>query len=207
MSLKAGLFLAALILTRSSHSEERLRYRYNGLDVQATYARGVEATRLVGTFIETTPRGLGRNPGSWRTQGSWRQLAVIDEGISRVLQVRGEGEALEAIASALDTTQLPHREDPAPLWLPPASVLTSEVQFLRPTASTQWVFRSAWNPESLATWLRMSARVRGWTLASSGSRDDLHLTRAAERLRVHLLPQSSAPLSGSVIVMTRWGAL
>lgn len=184
---------------------ERLRYRFNGLDVDATYARGPEASALVTQFLELAPRSPGGGASAWTTQGSWRQIASLDGRASRVLQVRGEGAGLEAIASTLDTRQEPHREGAAPLWLPPASMLTSQVEFLHPSASTQWVFRSPWHPEALTSWLRLSARLRGWRAGVASSRD-LQLSRAAERLMVTVMPRDPVDARGSVVVMTTWRA-
>lgn len=184
---------------------EALRYRLNGLEVEATYARGPEAQGLVASFIEALPRdGSPARPG-WTTHGSWRQIGLVEGRISRVLQVRGEGAELEAVTSALDTEQSPHPERPAPLGSPPASVLTTRLQFLHPTASLQWVYRSAWQVQSVATWLRLAAGVRGWNVETSPTPGDLRMSRRGDRLQVQVLPEARSS-GGSIVVMTSWNS-
>lgn len=204
--MKAWLVLLLAACSSMSRSAEALRYRLNGLEVEATYARGVEARSLVARFVESLPiQDAERAPG-WVVNGSWRQIGRIEGSISHVLQVRGEGQGFEAITSALDTSQLPSPEPRAPFGLPPVSTLASQVQFLRPTASSQWVYRSAWRPRAIAAWLRLSAGVRGWHVDAPGGDSELQLSRLDERVAVQVLPEERSRGGGSVVVMTAWRA-
>ena len=199
----AGLLLAGLVCGTPCVAAEQLRYRYNGLSVEATVARGVEGRSLAARFLDRVPSDAMQGAPAWQTQGPWRQIAVMDAGVSRVLQMRGEGDALEVIASALDTRQAPQGIRAAPLWLPPTALLASQVQFMRPTPSSQWIYRSSWQPAALLTWLRVSAGLRGWHIDAGATPADLQLSRGTERLIVVVAPDATrlAP-RGSVVVMT-----
>jgi len=187
----------------SSRAGEQLRYRYNGLLVDATVARGEEGRSLVTRFLALAPRDEHRRPLAWETQGPWRQVSVMDGSWSRVLQVRGEGEDLEVISSTLDTRQSPQPDARPPLWLPPGSVQTSQIQFVMPTRSEQWIYRTTWQAEALAQWLRMSARLRGWDLETAAGAAELHFRRDGQHLNVTIVPPSREA-RGAGVVMTAW---
>ena len=197
--------LASLAACFDARAAEQLLFWQNGVEVQAVYARGTEAPALITKHLAATQRAADGTPAAWTSHDDWRVLAGVEGTVSRVLQVRGEGDALEAISSELDTRRPVRPHTPPPLWLPPASLVTSDVQFSRPSASRQWVSRSAWSIASTASWLRLSARIQGWAVEPRSAPFSLLLSRQRERLGVVLLPRDGGP-SGSIAVLTSWSS-
>lgn len=197
--------VASLAACFDACAAEQLHFWQNGVEVHAAYARGAEASGLIAKHLATAQLAADGTPSAWTSHEAWRVLAGVDGSVSRVLQVRGEGEDLEAISSELDTRRAVRPPTSPPLWLPPAAIVTSEVQFPAPTPSRQWVSRSAWSVASTASWLRISARIQGWAIEPRGSPFALLLSRGQERLGVVLLPRDGGA-NGSIAVLTSWGS-
>jgi hypothetical protein len=194
--------IACLAASGCAQATETLHFWQNGLEIHASYAQGAEAAGLITATLAA--RRSAASSAAWTLQDGWRVLSGVDGGVSRVLQVRGEGDALEAISSELDTRRAPRPRASPPIWLPPASVITSDVEFLQP-ASRQWIARTAWSASSVASWLRLSARILGWEVEASSAPFAVQLKRQHQRLGVVLLPHSK-DASGSIVVLTRWSS-
>jgi hypothetical protein len=185
---------------------ESTRYRINGVEMRVDYAHGTDASRLIARHMAARPRAADQSPARWFRQGSWQQIASIEGHLSTVLQVRGQGADTEAIRSTIDVRRPVHRPTAPPLWLPPTTELTSEVETLEPDASRQWLARSTWTATAAQTWLRLSARMQGWSVAEVAP-ESLQLQKGAERLRVDVIPTDGSRERGSTTVITQWSAL
>jgi hypothetical protein len=203
MKLVAVLLLA-LLRTPEARCVEVLEYRLNGVEIKAVYGRGTEARGLVDRFVAASPLGADGAPARWATHEGWRLMNALDGTISRVLQVRGEGSRLEAISSELDARRVPRRPLPAPLWLPPSTVITTAIEMKTPSPSRQWVARSPWSARGLTGWLRVAARLAGWSEVPSGMPSQLLLQRADEQVGIAVLPGKGGGDRGSVAVLTSW---
>jgi hypothetical protein len=178
---------------------EPMRLRVGGVEMQARHARGAEAIEMIRAHLASHPLAVDGTPARWTAQSGWRVLASREGGISRVLQVRGEGDDTEAVLSTLDPRQ-PRRDPPrAPLWLPPGTRVTGQVEALDAAPSRQWIARSTWSTSGLRRWLDLAMRGQGW----EGEGLELR-SRGSERLHVVVLPAPPGA-KGSVAVITTWG--
>src|SRR5437762_1626201 len=105
--MKRAACFASLAACTSPGAAEQLQFRQNGLEVHATYARGVDAPELIARHLATPRRAPDGRPAAWISHEDWRVPATMDGDTSRVLQVRGEGNELEAISAELDARQSP----------------------------------------------------------------------------------------------------
>lgn len=199
--LMTGLGICAPFAVATS--ADSTSYRINGVEVCVDYARGTDASRLIARHLASSPKSADRSPAQWTRRGNWREMASVEGHLSTVLQVRGDGAGTEAIRSTLDLRRTVRHPIGPPLWLPPATEITSSVETLGSDASSQWLARSSWTPAATRTWLRLAARMQGWSVSEPGLQS-LQLQRGSARLRVDVFALDGFRARGTSTLITQW---